>query len=93
MPRKMGLTLTIGRVRSQTITVLQPVFRAPCSICRREVEALSRSQAQGVLGIQDWAFDELLAHGDVHAIPTRGQQSWVCKDSLFKTSGEQTGEI
>jgi hypothetical protein len=89
MHMKKGLTVTIGRVRRQTVTVLKPILRAPCSTCRNEVEALTRTQAQAVLGIQDWALDELLARGNVHAIPTWGRQSWVCKNSLFR---KQIGE-
>jgi hypothetical protein len=76
--------VTIGRVRRQTVTVLTPALRAPCSTYRREVEALTRNQATAILGIQDEALDELLAGGDVHAIPTRGRQLWVCKNSLFR---------
>lgn len=86
MPTKKGLTVTIARVRRQTVTVLKPALRAICPACRREVEALTRLQAQAVLGIQDWALDQLLARGDVHAIPTWGRQSWVCKNSLFRKS-------
>lgn len=76
--------MTIGRVRRRTVTMLTPALRAPCSACRREVEALTRIQAEAVLGIQDWALDELLAKGDVHTIPTWGRQLWVCKNSLFR---------
>jgi hypothetical protein len=84
MPTKKGLTVTIARVRRQTVTLLKPALRVPCSACRSEVEALTRSQAEAFLGIQDWELDALLAQGDVHTIPTWGRQSWVCKNSLFR---------
>lgn len=81
---KKGLTLTISRIRRQTVTLLRPALRAPCPACKREVEALTRGQAEAILGIGDWALNELIVRGDVHEIPTFGRQLWVCKNSLFR---------
>jgi len=81
---KKGLTVTFSRIRRQTVTLLRPSLRAPCSTCRTEVEALTRGQAEAILGIGDWALNELIAKGDVHEIPTFGRQLWVCKNSLFR---------
>jgi len=89
MLSKKGLTVTIARVRRQTITVLKPAMRAPCSACGCEVDAVSRPQAKAILGIRDGPLNELLAGGEVHAIPTWGRQLWVCKNSLFRKQTEE----
>lgn len=81
---KKGLTVTISRIRRQTVTLLRPALRAPCPACLTEVEVLTRIQAEAILGIGDWALNELIVKGDVHEIPTFGPQLWVCKNSLFR---------
>ena len=80
---KQKLTVTITRLRRQSMTVLKPALRVPCPFCLREVEALSRVQAACVLGIKERMLDELLAGGRIHSIQTINHHLWVCKDSLF----------
>ena len=63
---------------------VRPLFVcAPCPVCCREVETLTRSQAAEVLEIDQLILDGLLATGQLHAIPTVGGNIRVCRTSLF----------
>lgn len=45
---------------------------------------LTRSQAIGILDIEDRTLDGLIADGRVHATQAVTGNLWVCKDSLFE---------
>ena len=58
--------------------------RANCSVCEREVELLTRSQAAGILGLDEQATEDLIATRLIHVIRTVNENLWLCKESLFQ---------
>ncbi len=56
---------------------------AHCSMCGREVETLAQSQAADVLEISRQALNDLIAAGQVHALPAVSGSLRICRDSLF----------
>jgi hypothetical protein len=79
--RKVRLKITTTSRRIVRLGVLS--LRAQCPACGRDVEALTRSQAAGVLELDERALERLVADGRVHAIPMVSGNLRVCKDSLF----------
>ena len=77
------MKVRITAVRRRRIRVWANPLRAACPVCGREVEALTRGQANEILEVEDQKLNELIAAGRVHAIQTVSGSLWVCKDSLF----------
>ena len=76
------------RVRTVTRRLIRLDFatHAPCASCGREVTALTRAEACGVLQLGDEELAALLASGRVHEIATAGGIPRICHESLFPTS-------
>ena len=75
------ITLTVTRRRTLRLN-LSP-SRAHCPDCAREVETLSAHEAAAVLGVDEAAFDSLLAAGQVHVLQAVSGSLRICQASLF----------
>lgn len=80
LTRCLKITVTQRRV----VRLSPPPLRAFCPDCAREVETLSMPEAAAVLGVDELAFDSLLAAGQVHALPTVNGSLRICQNSLFQ---------
>ena len=80
---KRKLTVTVTKIRRQTVLAQAHVLRSRCPVCQREVETVSQAEAAEMLMIVSRRLDDLLTCGELHDIP--GLR--VCKDSLLALSG------
>jgi hypothetical protein len=77
------VTLRVTRIRQRIIQYSEVVTRQQCPACKRQVEALTGADAARVLDIDQTTLSGLIAAGGIHTIPSDGEVSWVCHDSLF----------
>ena len=61
----------------------QPIVRAFCAVCNREVPTLTCAQAAEFLEINEQDLAELIAAGKVHATRTVSGTFRICQDSLI----------
>lgn len=81
---KRRLTLTVTKIRRQTVAEKIFNLRAFCRIYGFETQTLSLAQTAVFLEIEDRMLKCLIAVGKVHAIQTASGNLRVCKNSLFK---------
>jgi hypothetical protein len=74
----------ITAIRRRLIKVTAVTLSARCSICEREVETLTKTEAAAILEIDDRQLEHLITKGSLHVMSTVSGSSRVCKDSLFR---------
>jgi hypothetical protein len=84
---KRRVKLTIHSLRRRTLAASDIAQSTHCAACGHEVELLSRTQAAGILEVEEPAVDMLLQSGHLHAIETIIGSRKICKDSLFARTG------
>jgi hypothetical protein len=80
---KRKVRLKITSASRQAIRLSGRGLTAHCPVCRREVEMLTCAEAAGILEVDPWTFDRLVAGGSIHTVQTVSGAVRVCKDSLF----------
>jgi hypothetical protein len=78
--------VTVTAVRKTVVTGAAPAertVRVPCTVCGREVDALTPSAAGALLRADSRQLQELVCLGSVHAIATASGAVWICRPSLF----------
>jgi len=81
-PTKRKLTVTITKVRRQTVVVPTSVLRGLCPVCNREVEMVTAAQAAEFLEVGDSSLQTLISAGEIHAVATVTGVLLLCKESL-----------
>ena len=80
---EQNVKVKITAIRRRLVKMTATSLRARCSICRREVETLTKTDAAAILEIDDCEIEHLVKGGSVHVISTISGSLRVCKDSLF----------
>ncbi len=80
-PTKRKLTVTITKVRRQTVVVPTSVLRGHCPVCNRQVEMVTSAQAAQFLEVGDCTLQALVSAGEIHAVEAVGG-ILLCKESL-----------
>jgi len=65
---KRKRTVTITKVRRQTMTLTRTRVPAWCPFCKREVETVSKADATDVLRLAGRIFDSAVTSGRIHLI-------------------------
>ena len=81
--RKKIKNLKITQTRRKTIEVHSLELRFRCRQCERDVEVVTRAQAEALLETDAETFDRLIADGQLHTISTKSGKWLICKDSLL----------
>ena len=81
MKRKRKVTIT--KMRRQTMTVITTRVPVWCPFCKREVETLSKADAETMIQMAGRMLDDAVESGRIHLIEARSGFSRVCKASLF----------
>lgn len=81
MKRRRKVTIT--KVRRQTMTVMTERLPVWCPFCQREVETLSKADAETMLQMAGRMLDGAVESGRIHLIEARSGFDRVCKASLF----------
>ena len=80
---KRRVKLKVQRISRQSVITPETPLRTYCVTCKREVDALNRDQATGMLETDADNLDTLVSHGLVHEIEMVNGNKRICKESLF----------
>jgi hypothetical protein len=86
VPENASLRRTLVRVQTVRRLVVAGGVVAPCQACGRDVRAVTPEEAAGLLRSGVELLERLVDAGHVHAIETIAGPTWICRDSLFRST-------